>query len=85
MSSEQNTLKVTTFEGWVHKHVDKSIEFCNDCPINPNDCNLACPYRDALFVHLSDLKEWLQKKPADVCLREQAYLDKNKLLRGLDK
>ena len=60
--SEQDALKITTFEQWVHEHVDKSIEFCNDCPINPNYCNIACPYRDALFVHLSDLKKWLQQK-----------------------
>lgn len=71
--SEQNTkLKITTFEEWVHKNVDKSIEFCNDCPIHPTDCNLACPYRDALFIHLSDLKDWLQQR------REQPLIENTK-------
>jgi len=84
--SEQNTkLKITTFEGWVHKNVDKSIEFCNDCPINAADCNLACPYRDALFVHLSDLKNWLKQKCKEATERRRNgdYFVGNQLITEL--
>lgn len=47
-----------SFEEWVHTNIDKSIEFCNDCPIDSKDCVVACPFRDCNFIHETDFENW---------------------------
>jgi len=50
-----------TFEEWVHDNVDRSVEFCNTCPFEYDQCDgnpdFRCPFRDYRFVSVKRMIE----------------------------